>query len=74
LGREIGTLVDEFQKAGIYKFNFKGKDLASGIYFNELKWGTVVKIRKMVLLAKDESSLMKKNTSSIKLKYFITNF
>ncbi len=50
LGREISKLVDEFQKAGTYSINFNGKDLASGIYFYELKTQTGVKHQKMVWL------------------------
>ena len=33
LGREIKTLVDEKQNAGMYRVNFNGSNLASGIYF-----------------------------------------
>jgi murein DD-endopeptidase MepM/ murein hydrolase activator NlpD len=50
LGREISRLVDEFQHAGIYSVNFNGTDLASGIYFYELKEGKFSVVKKMVLM------------------------
>ena len=50
LGREISTLVDEFQKSGGYAVNFDGKDLASGIYFYELKLGQFSEVRKMMVM------------------------
>lgn len=36
LGREIRTLVNEDQKAGIYTLDFNAKDLSSGFYFYRL--------------------------------------
>jgi hypothetical protein len=36
LGREVGTLVDEFQEAGSYTVPFSGRGLASGVYFYRL--------------------------------------
>jgi len=33
LGREVETLVNEFQKAGTYEINFDAGKLPSGIYF-----------------------------------------
>lgn len=50
LGREITTLVDEFQNGGTYTVNFNARDLASGIYFFELKVGEFSEVRKMVLM------------------------
>lgn len=50
LGREISMLIDEFQKSGIYAINFKGENLACGIYFYELKFEQHSEIRKMILL------------------------
>jgi len=50
LGREIRTLVDEFQKSGNYTVSFEGKDLASGIYFYELKLGQFSEVRKMMVI------------------------
>jgi len=39
LGREIQTLVNEFQKAGTYSVNFDASKLPSGIYFYKLQVG-----------------------------------
>jgi hypothetical protein len=50
LGNEISTLVEEFQEAGIYKINFDGSDLSSGIYIYRLTVGKNSLIKKMMLL------------------------
>ena len=49
LGREIATLVNEFQNPGTYEVNFN-EQLSSGIYFYSLKAGSFYKTMKMVLL------------------------
>jgi hypothetical protein len=51
LGREVQTLVSEFQKAGDYSISFNGNHLASGLYFYQLKAGNeFVATKKMVLI------------------------
>ena len=50
LGREVATLVNERQSAGSHTVNFSGDVLSSGIYFYQLRAGTFVETRKMVLL------------------------
>jgi hypothetical protein len=50
LGREIATLVNEEKPAGEYEVEFDGSALTSGIYFYQLKAGSYVETRKMVLL------------------------
>lgn len=50
LGNEISTLVEEFQEAGIYKINFDGSNLSSGIYIYRLIVGKNSLIKKMMLL------------------------
>ncbi|MFH1194667.1 MAG: T9SS type A sorting domain-containing protein [bacterium] len=52
LGREIVTLVDGFQSAGIHHSTFSTLDygLPSGVYFYKLQAGEFSAIRKMILL------------------------
>lgn len=51
LGREIETLVDEFQKAGTYVAHFDASKLASGIYFYKLQTGPgLLETKKMLFL------------------------
>lgn len=49
LGTEITTLMNGFLKKGLYKAEFDGKELASGIYFYQLKAGNFTGTKKMVL-------------------------
>ncbi|KPL04554.1 MAG: hypothetical protein AMJ90_00475 [candidate division Zixibacteria bacterium SM23_73_2] len=55
LGQKVKTLVDWHQKAGFRKVlwygkNQNGEDVASGIYFYQLKTEAVVQTKKMVLI------------------------
>jgi hypothetical protein len=51
LGEEIKVLFDEDGKAGqIYKINFNGGELPSGIYFARLTQGSNQTIKKMILI------------------------
>ncbi len=50
LGREVKTLVNQFQSRGRYDINFNASDLSSGVYFYQLKAGDYTSIKKMVLL------------------------
>jgi hypothetical protein len=51
LGREVQTLVEEFQGAGNYIVNFNGKNLSSGVYFYQLQVGNVdLETKKMLLM------------------------
>jgi hypothetical protein len=50
LGGEVATLVNRELTAGSYEFDFNASNLASGIYFYELKAGNFAEIRKMNLL------------------------
>ncbi|MGK9370184.1 T9SS type A sorting domain-containing protein, partial [Melioribacter sp. Ez-97] len=51
LGREIATLIDEYQNAGSYKVEFSADkyNLSSGIYFYTLKAGKNYVVKKMML-------------------------
>ncbi|MEG8945934.1 T9SS type A sorting domain-containing protein [Rosettibacter firmus] len=51
LGREISTLVNQFQNAGNYYINFDGSNLTSGVYFYKLSVNSQhSSTKKMILL------------------------
>jgi len=50
LGNEIATIVNEEKPAGSYEVNFDAMELTSGIYFYQLKAGTFVQTKKMVII------------------------
>ncbi|UCC79673.1 MAG: T9SS type A sorting domain-containing protein [Candidatus Zixiibacteriota bacterium] len=50
LGREIGTLIDEYKQVGIHSVVFDAPTLSSGVYFLRLQAGNEFKIKRMVLL------------------------
>lgn len=52
LGREVSTLVDEYKQPGNYRVEFKvrNEDLTSGIYYYQLKAGSQMKNKKMILV------------------------
>jgi photosystem II stability/assembly factor-like uncharacterized protein len=54
LGNEVATLVNEEKSAGTYEVEFNStlgvRELASGIYFYQLKAGKLIQTRKMILL------------------------
>jgi hypothetical protein len=50
LGREIITLVNKEQPAGNYIVSFNAYHLPSGIYFYRLSAGSMVEVKKMMLL------------------------
>ncbi len=50
LGKEVKVLIDEDKPAGNYEIKFSGDDLASGIYFYELRSGDFISTKKMILL------------------------
>jgi hypothetical protein len=55
LGQKVNVLVEEDQKAGLYRVDWDGKDkqgeeLASGIYFYRIQAGDFVKCKKMIML------------------------
>jgi len=49
LGTEIATIVDENLPAGNYKYQWNAIEIASGIYFYQLKAGEFIQTRKMIL-------------------------
>lgn len=50
LGNEIAILVDEYRPAGTYEIEFNVSGLASGIYYYQLRAGSFVETKKMILL------------------------
>ena len=50
LGQEVETLVNENKNTGNYQVNFNASRLASGIYFLQMRAGSFVSVKKMVLL------------------------
>ena len=53
LGNQVATLVDEFRQAGNYDIEFDPsttKHLSSGVYFYELRAGSFIQTKKMILL------------------------
>jgi len=50
LGKEIKTLVNEIKQPGIYKVEFDGSNLSSGIYFYTIEAGSFIQTNRMVLL------------------------
>ena len=50
LSEEVSTLVNEFKSAGNYEIIFDAGGLISGIYFYQLRTGTFIETKKMLLL------------------------
>jgi len=50
LGSEVATLVNEEKPTGTFKASFDGSNLASGVYFYQLKAGDFVSTKKLLLL------------------------
>ena len=50
LSEEIATLVDDYKDAGRYEVRFDAYNLSSGIYYYRIISGSIVQIRKMVLI------------------------
>jgi len=50
LGREVLTLVNEEKPAGRYEVSFNASSLASGVYFYQIKAGSFVQTKKLMLL------------------------
>lgn len=52
LGRDVATLVNEYQKPGTYNYQFSINNykLPSGVYFYKLQTGNFIQTKKMVIL------------------------
>ncbi|HPN38547.1 MAG TPA: T9SS type A sorting domain-containing protein [Melioribacteraceae bacterium] len=50
LGKEVTTLVNENKAAGKYSVSFDAKNLSSGVYLYQIKAGSYISTKKMMLL------------------------
>lgn len=50
LGKEIATLVNNFQNPGSYHITFNASNLSSGIYFYKLVTGSFTDVKRMILI------------------------
>ena len=50
LGNEVATLVNEYSNAGNYEVDFDATKLSSGVYYYQLRAGSFVETKKMILL------------------------
>ena len=50
LGEEIKVLLNEEKEAGSHSIDFIASDLPSGVYFYQLKAGSFVETKKIILL------------------------
>ncbi len=50
LGNEVATLVNEEKPAGIYEVIFNASNFSSGIYFYQLRSGSFIDVKKMILM------------------------
>jgi hypothetical protein len=50
LGKEVSTLVNEVKPAGNYEVILNGHNLASGIYYYQMKSGNFIDTKKIILI------------------------
>ena len=50
LGREVKTLVNQYENGGTYDVNFDASNFSSGVYFYQLRAGSFISTKKMILL------------------------
>ncbi|OQY12526.1 MAG: hypothetical protein B6I31_03035 [Desulfobacteraceae bacterium 4572_19] len=50
LGREVAILVNKVKPAGCYEIKLNGTALPSGVYFYQLRAGSFIDVKKMILL------------------------
>jgi len=49
-GREVATLVDQYQTAGTFEINFNATSLSTGVYFYRLNVGDYSQVKRMTLV------------------------
>jgi hypothetical protein len=50
LGEKVSTLVSKRMEPGTHSYRFNGKNLASGVYYNQLVAGDYRNLKKMILI------------------------
>jgi len=50
LGQHVATLVDDVKSAGVHTATFEASRYASGMYLVQMRAGSFIQVRKMVLL------------------------
>ena len=50
LGNEVRTLINKEMEAGYHSINFEGSELPTGVYFYQLKAGSFIETKKMILV------------------------
>ncbi|RQW79790.1 MAG: T9SS C-terminal target domain-containing protein, partial [Geobacter sp.] len=50
LGKEVLTMINEEIESGYHKIDFDARSLSSGVYYYQIKTGSFIETRKMVLL------------------------
>jgi flagellar hook assembly protein FlgD len=52
LGKEVETLVNEFQRGGFHnaRYNATSSNLSSGIYYYKLEAGSFTQTKKMIIM------------------------
>ncbi len=50
LGKEVTTLINEYETSGDHEINWNAENLTSGVYFYQLKVGSFVETKKMLLI------------------------
>jgi hypothetical protein len=50
IGEEVAVLVNEEQDKGFHQVDFNASNLASGVYFYQLKAGEYLQTKKMILI------------------------
>ena len=50
LGQELANLVDEQKQPGVYSLEWNASNFPSGIYFYQLRAGSIIQTRKMLLI------------------------
>jgi uncharacterized protein (TIGR02145 family) len=50
VGREVATLINEIKPAGSYEVILNGRNLASGVYYYQMKAGSFLETKKFILI------------------------